>query len=185
MLNAFYVQGTGVSGPNQVIHLHDIAHKICAEALDQARVKLTPVQQKLSWKQLFYQPDFVKAFKYNLAKGVAQTLALHDQRVRVVHLIEPSTNPDAEVSEELPLEAAIHLLVVVEAPSAALEALVTSLNHGLTHCLDYLPSSLFSQHPPILDVNLVTTEAVERQRGLGAMLSSVHAPPLKLWERNF
>lgn len=170
---------------NQAAYLHELAQKICDDAVNQAYTKLTPIQQNLSLKHLFQQHDFIKSFKYNLARGVAQTLALHDKRVQAVHLFEPSLNPDAEVSGELAFEATIHLLVVVETPSAALNAFVTSLDHGLSHCLGHLPSTLFTQRPLILDVNLVTKEAVERQRGLGAMLSSVFAPPLKLWERNF
>ncbi|MFN8455496.1 MAG: hypothetical protein U0401_12650 [Anaerolineae bacterium] len=170
---------------NQAAYVHEVAKKICDEAVEQAGSKLTPIQQKQSLKHLFQHPDFIKSFKYSLASGVAQTLALHDRHVQAVHLFEPSFNPDAEVSGQLALEATIHLLVVVETPSAALEALITSLDHGLIHCLGHLPSTLFAQRPLILDVSLITKEAVERQRGLGAMLSSVFAPPLKLWERNF
>jgi hypothetical protein len=87
------------------------------------------------------------------------------------------------VGESLLGEAAIHLLVLVEAASVALDTFVAALEQGLIQCLKEMPPSLFTECPLLLDVNLGTPEAVERRTGLATLLSSIFAPPLKLWKR--
>jgi hypothetical protein len=167
----------------QVTQLEKVAKKICNEALAEAYTRLRPVQQDLGLEYLFQHRDFVQNFKYGLAKGVAQTLAQHDKRVRAVYWFEPSANPDVEMGEPLLVEATLHLLVLVEAASAALDTFIAALDRGLIECLEEMPSALFAEGRLLLDVNLVTQEAVERRIGLANLLSSIFAPPLKLWER--
>lgn len=167
----------------QVTQLEKVVRKICNEALAEAYTKLMPVQQDLGLEYLFQHRNFVQNFKYSLAKGVAQTLAQHDKRVQAIYWFEPSANPDLEAGEPLLVEATIHLLVLVETASAALETFVAALDRGLIEHLKEMPPSLFAESPLLLDVNLVTREAVERRSGLANLLSSIFAPPLKLWER--
>lgn len=167
----------------QVTPLEKIAKKICKEALAEAYTWLMPVQQELGLEYLFQYRNFVQSFKYSLAKRVAQTLAQHDKRVQAVYWFESAANPDAEVSESLLGEATLHLLVLVETSSAALDTFVAALDRGLIQCLKEMPPSLFTECPLLLDVNLVTPEAVERRTGLANLLSSIFAPPLKLWEQ--
>lgn len=169
--------------PTQVTQLEKVAHTICNAALAEAHTRLMPVQQELGLEYLFQYRNFVQSFKYGLAKGVAQTLTQHDKRVQAVYWFEPVANPDVEVGESLLGEATIHLLVLVDTASAALETFVATLDRGLTECLKELPSALFAECCFLLDVNLVTQEAVERRTGLANLLSSIFAPPLKLWER--
>ncbi|GIK36840.1 MAG: hypothetical protein BroJett011_06730 [Chloroflexota bacterium] len=180
-LSQIEIAGTLSTGP--VIHLDNIAKRICHEALEQTYDKLVPVEQELSLECLLQRRALFQSFKYGLAKGVAETLAANDKRVRRVYVIEPSANPDAEVEEHLPVEVTIHLVVVVETTSAALEALIASLDRGLVQCLQELPSPLLAGCHSILDVNLVTEEAVRHRTGYANLLSSIFAPPLKLWER--
>jgi hypothetical protein len=169
------------TGP--VTHVDNIAKRICHQALVETYDKLVPVEQELSLERLLHRRALFQSFKYSLAKGVAETLAANDKRVRTVYLFEPSANPDAEAEEDLPLEATIHLLVVVETTSAALEALIASLDRGLVQCVQALPSPLLADRRSILDVNVVTEEAVKHKTGSANLLSSIFAPPLKLWER--
>jgi hypothetical protein len=167
----------------QVTHLEKIAKKICNEALAEAYTRLMPVQQDLGLEYLFQHRNFVQNFRYSLAKGVARTLAQHDKRVRAVYWFEPAANPDIEIGEHLLGEATIHLLVLVETASAALDTFVAALDRGLIACLKEMPPASFAESRLLLDVNLVTQEAVERRLGLANLLSSIFAPPLKLWER--
>lgn len=167
----------------QVTQLEKVAQKICNAALAEAHTRLMPVQQELGLEYLFQYRNFVQSFKYSLAKGVAQTLAQHDKRVQVVYWFEPAVNPEVEVGESLLGEATIHLLVLVETSSAALDAFVASLDRGLIQCLKEMSPSLFTECRLLLDVNLVTQEAIERRTDLANLLSSIFAPPLKLWER--
>jgi hypothetical protein len=167
----------------QVTQLEKVAQKICKAALAEASNSLMPVQQELGLEYLFQHRNFVQNFKYSLAKGVAQTLAQHDKRVRAVYWFEPAANPDVEVGEYFLVGPTIYLLVLVEAASAALDTFVAVLEQRLIECLKELPSVLFTECRLLLDVNLVTPEAVERRTGLANLLSSIFAPPLKLWER--
>lgn len=180
-LSQLEIAGTLSTSP--VTHLDTIAKRIHHEALVETYNKLVPVEQELSLEGLLQRRALFQSFKYGLAKGVAETLAANDKQVRTVYLFEPSANPDAEVEEYLPLEATIHLLVVVETTSAALEALIASLDRGLAQCVQELPSPLLADRCSILDVILVTEEAVKHKTGYANLLFSVFAPPLKLWER--
>jgi hypothetical protein len=180
-LSQLEITGTLSTGP--VTHVDSIAKRICHQALLETYDKLVPVEQALSLERVLQRRALFQSFKYSLAKGVAETLVTNDKRVRTVYVFEPSANPDAEAEEDLPLEATIHLLVVVETTSAALEALIASLDRGLVQCLQELPSPQLADRRSILDVNVVTEEAVKYKTGYANLLSSIFAPPLKLWER--
>lgn len=177
------LETAGTLSTGAVTHVDSIAKRICHQALVETYDKLVPVEQELSLERLFQRRALFQSFKYSLAKGVAETLVTNDKRVRTVYVFEPSANPDAEAEEDLPLEATLHLLVVVETTSAALEALIASLDRGLVQCLKELPSPLLADRRSILDVNVVTEEAVKHKTGSANLLSSIFAPPLKLWER--
>lgn len=180
-LSQIEISGPLSSGP--VTYLNTIAKRICSEAMVKTYDKLAPVEQELSLENLLQRRELFQSFKYSLAKGVAETLAANDRRVQAAYLLEPSVNADAETEEDLPLEATIHLVVVVETTSAALEALIASLDRGLTQCVQELPSPLLANRRSILDVSLVTEEAVKQKTGSANLLFSIFAPPLKLWER--
>jgi hypothetical protein len=167
----------------QLTQLEKVARKICNAALAEAATKLMPIQQDLGLEYLFQHRNFVQNFKYSLAKGVAQTLAQHDKRVRAVYWFEPAANPDVEAGEYFLVGPTIHLLVLVEAASVALDTFVAALERGLIERLNELPAALFTECRLLLDVNLVTLEAVKHRTGLANLLSSIFAPPLKLWER--
>ncbi len=92
-------------------------------------------------------------------------------------------NPDSESGEDMPMEATVHLLALVAAPSAALESFVAALDSALTASLKELPSPLFASRESVLDVNLITEKDVRLGLGYAALLSSVFAPPLKVWSR--
>lgn len=167
-----------------VTQLQKIAERICQNALAETYDKLVPVEKTLDVESLLQRRALLQSFKYSLAKGVSQALAGHDRRVQAVYLFQPAANPDMEAGEFLPLETMIHLLVRVETPSAALDAFTASLDRGLVQCLQELPTSLFTSCRSILDVILLTEDAVERQTGFASLLSSIFAPPLELWQRH-
>jgi hypothetical protein len=77
----------------------------------------------------------------------------------------------------------VHLLVKVSAASAALNAFVASLDRALTASLKELPSQAFTHREFILDVVVVDEEDVRLRRGPAAVITSVFAPALKIWER--
>lgn len=168
---------------SQVTQLQDVARNIQNEALLQTYAKMVPVQQSLGLEYLLKNRDFFESFKYSLAQGVAQTLGTNDRQVQSIYLFEPSLNPDAETGEELPPEATIHLLVIVSKSSAALAAFIEALDYQLTRCLNQMPSPLLAGSRSILNAVVLTEEAVDQHQGYGSLVSSMLAPPFKLWER--
>ena len=123
----------------EVTHLQEITQKVFNEALCQIYTKVTPSQQSLELEYLFQNEEFFQSFKCYLAKAVAQTVGTNDRQVQAVYLFEPSLNPDVETGEDLPLEATVHLLVVVSKPSAALDAFIEALDQELARCLNQMP----------------------------------------------
>lgn len=168
---------------NQVTQIEDVIYKIREDAIVQTYAKMVPVQQSLGLEFLLQHHDFFQSFKYNIAKGIAEALGTNDKQVQKVYLFEPSANPDAETGEYLPLEAIIHLLVVASKPSAALDTLIQALDQSLAGYLNEMPSPLLAERHSILDVVVLTQEAVEQRQGYASLVSSILAPSFKLWER--
>jgi len=167
----------------RVLPLDEVAETIRDDALALAQNRLSAPLTGLELKRLLRRPDFVDNLKYGLASGVANALSGNDPRVTAVYVYEPSANPDSELGNDMPVDATVHLLVLVKSPSAALDAFIAVLDRALTASLTSLPSPKFAERDSILDVNLLTEKDVESGRGYAILLSSVFAPPLKVWQR--
>ena len=152
-------------------------------ALKAAQAKLSLALRKNDLGELFQRHDFMNWFKYNLSENISEILSENDKKILEIHLFEPSANPDAESGEYLPMDASLHLLVLVEATSAGLTALIASLDRALVKFIKDLPSPLFTNLTSMLDVIPVTKEDVENRTGYAALLTSIYAPPLKIWHR--
>jgi hypothetical protein len=167
----------------QVPYLEDVTETIRDDAIEQARSKLSPFHANLSLEQLLENNSFVDYFKYGLVSGAAQALAANDKNIQAIYVFDPSTNPDSETGASLPVELTMHLIVKVSRSSAALESFVDSLDKAMVRSLQSLPSPLFQMRTSVLDVTVVTVEDVRRRVGYAALLSSMFAPALKIWER--
>ncbi|MDE3090241.1 MAG: hypothetical protein KGJ80_12740 [Chloroflexota bacterium] len=167
----------------KVLPMQALAETLRDDALTQARAKSSAFQRGADLRTLLAVPTFLDAFKHALARGIARTLAENVQFVQAVYTYDPSANPDSESGDDLPVRVTVHLLVLVSKPSAALEALILSLDQALTAKLSELPSDTFAQRTSLLDVNLLTEEDARCGVGYAALLSSVFAPPLRIWQR--
>jgi hypothetical protein len=167
----------------QVPYLEDVTETIRDDAVEEARSKLSPFQSALSLEQLLEEDGFVDYFKYGLVSGVAKALAANDKHVQAIYALDPSANPDSETGASLPVEMTMHLIVKVSRSSAALEAFIDSLDKAMVRSLQSLPSPRFQMRTSILDVTVVTVEDVRHRVGYAALLSSMFAPALKIWER--
>jgi hypothetical protein len=163
--------------------LADLADTMRDEAIVTARQTLAETQRKADLATLLRIPSFLGNFKYGLVSGVAGALAANDQRVRAVYTYDPGLNADSEVGEEMPLDMTLHLLVLVEAPSAALEAFIEALDRALTESLKGLPAPRFAQREFTLDTSLITEQDVQHGLGPAGLLSAVFTPPIKVWQR--
>jgi hypothetical protein len=75
------------------------------------------------------------------------------------------------------------MLLLASTPSAALDAFISSLDRALMASLRELALPVLKQRDFILEVNLVTKQDIQYQIGYAKLLSSVFAPPLKVWQR--
>jgi hypothetical protein len=166
-----------------VTHLQNVANTLRDDAVRLAAEMVSTGQPGVSLEKLLQRRDFLSRMTYSLAREVARILAENDRHVESVYLYEPSANPDSEAGIELPVEATLHLLVSVTAPTAALESFIRALDRALTDSLRELPSPLYAGRTSILNVCLVTGEDIRERRGYAALLTSVFAPPLKIWDR--
>ena len=152
-------------------------------AIEVAQAKLSLSLRKTDLGELFQRHDFMNYFKYNLSENISDILSENDKKILEVHLFEPSANPDAESGEYLPMDASLHLLVLVKSASAGLTALISSLDRALVKSIKDLPSPLFKNLESALDIIPVTKEEVENRTGYAALLTSIYAPPLRIWQR--
>ena len=168
----------------QLAPLLEAAETIRDNALDQARSKLPLPQRSLSEEELLLRRDFVEFFKHGLAIGASQAISANDQRVQALYLFEESTNPDAETEENLPVDMTVHLLVLVKSNSAALASFIAALDRVLAQAISILPLPMLSGRTSILNVVSITEDDVRNGRGYAALLTSVFAPPLRIWQRH-
>jgi len=167
----------------EVTRLFEVAETIRDDALVWARSGLGILDRGLELEGLFELPRFVDRFKYCLAKGVAESIAANDQRVEAIYLFDTELSSDIETGCELPIEVSVHQLVLVSAPSAALESFIISLDRALVESLQELPVPLYKGREWILDVKLITEYDVENRIGYARLLGSTHSPALEIWKR--
>lgn len=179
----FSHQATSIA-TSKVLPMQEIAEQLWNDALAQARQKMTPFHRQAELSELLLVPAFIDAFNHALAAGIAKILVENDKFLQAVYTYDPSMNPDSESGVDLPATPNVHLLMLVSKRSTALSALIASLDDALTGKLRELPTSTFAQSKSMLDVNLITEEDVRRGTGYAVLLSSVFAPPIKVWERN-
>lgn len=164
----------------RVARSEEIADAIFDQAVASARGQMRADQQLTDFHELAQRPGFGGPFLRALTVGVAQALASHDQRVIAVYAYEAS--PKSGADAPAPSGALMPLLVVVTAPSAALDAFVASLNRALCARLSLLPGARFSPSGPVLDINVVTEQEVRQEVGIARLLSAM-LPPVRLWQR--
>ncbi len=169
--------------PAMVSDMAGAAAEIREGALAFVRDKLTAYQRGLDLVGLLHRSEYFEIFKHGLALGVAKVLGRYDQRVLAVYTYEFQTNTDAETGEVVPFNPTLHMLLLVSTPSAALDAFISSLDRALLASLKELALPMLKQRDFILEVNIVTKQDIQYKIGYAKLLSSVFAPPLKVWQR--
>lgn len=166
----------------QVLPMQEVTKTILDHALAAAKDKLPVPERHASMEKLFSRPAFFSSVKYGMAQEIAAVLSENDKFMRAVYVYEPSMNPDSESGEDLPQSATVHLLVLTQR-SAALEALLDSLDRSLAAALQELAPGQFKQRASVLDANIVAEQDIQQGTGYAVLLSSLYAPPIKLWPR--
>lgn len=164
-------------------YLGDVAETIRDDALKYARAAVGRLARPLDLEQLFTRPAFVEKFTYSMAKAAALAIAANDRRVEQVFLFEVEPNPDIADDGQAYVDTSVHLLAVVNPPSAALESFIAALDRSLVESLRGLDTELFKPRESVLDVKLISESDVASNTGYAVLLRSIHAPALKIWER--
>jgi hypothetical protein len=166
----------------QTADLLEVAKTARDAALDFARLKFPPVKRDLDLEYLFRQRDFLCAFKSGLVENTCRVIGDYDAKALASYYFEPCTNPDTQSGEDIPIDGTLNIILVVKSKTAGLEAFINSLDRVLTKALKELPLPLLDSYDSVLNVIPVTEEDIEKGKGYAILLSSVHAPALKVWE---
>lgn len=120
-------------------------------------------------------------FKYGLAVQVAEHVAGLDDQVKRVLMYDDEATPEDEVFGEGQPGRLIHLIVVAQRKTEALNALIGALDRALVRGFAGLANAPHLAH--LLDVQVVDEKDVQNRTGYAALLSSVHHQPLPILER--
>jgi hypothetical protein len=119
-------------------------------------------------------------FHYGLAEQVAEFLGGLDDEVQAVYLYDDeATSEDAAFGEVAP--SLIHLIVLARRKTGALDSLIVALCRAVVQSYGRLLDKPQLRH--ILDVQVVDNAELEAHVGLGALMSSLHHRPSRVWQR--
>jgi len=119
---------------------------------------------------------------YSIAKQVAEALGALDDHVQSVYVCEVDATPDDVCFGECAQGIPIHMIVWSTRKTSALEALVAGLDRALSQQYADLMGSMTCDH--LLDAQVVDDADVRTRVGYGALVTSVHNPPLRIWSRS-
>ena len=119
--------------------------------------------------------------QYSVAQQVGMALGALDEHVNAAYVVDYDATPEDICFAPRAQTPLIHMILRVGRKTSALTALIEALDRALLRAYAQVLGDSSRQH--LLDVQVVTEEEVERRVGYGALLSSIHQPPLRIWER--
>ena len=120
-------------------------------------------------------------YRYGLAKEVARSLGALDENVRAVYVVDYDATPDDLCFCESNTDPLIHLIVWAQRRTGALDALVGAMDRAVVQSYGVLVG--LPELTNLLDVQVVDDTDVKERVGYGALLTSVHHQPVRIWER--
>jgi hypothetical protein len=119
---------------------------------------------------------------YSLGVQVAESLSVQDNHIQAVYLFEHDATPQDQCFSATSGPAQLlHLIVHVSRQTAALDALIATLDRALVqawaNALDRQPQQ------SLLDVHVIDDTAVASHTGYGALLHSLYNRPIQIWAR--
>lgn len=117
---------------------------------------------------------------YSLARQVAASLGALDDNVQAAYLYDDAPS-DGCYFDEMRQALPIHLIIWASRKTAALHAVVETWDRTLTQRYAELIGGQLPGH--LLDVQVVDSADVARRIGYGAIITSLHNPPLEVWKR--
>ncbi|MGD1992586.1 MAG: hypothetical protein PVI59_05265 [Anaerolineae bacterium] len=120
-------------------------------------------------------------FSYALAEEVAECIGDLDESVRAVYVADYDATPQDVCFDDTHHVPLVHLIIWAERRSAALAALVSVLDRALVQGYGELVDASDLKH--LLDAQIVDDGEVKGRVGYGALLSSIHNRPVRVWQR--
>jgi hypothetical protein len=119
---------------------------------------------------------------YGVAKQMAATLGDLVPEIKAIYTLDYDATPHDLCFSPTSADALpIHLIVWAERKTAALDALIASLDSALAQA----GSEILGTHElvTLLDTQVIDDDQVDHQVGYGALLSSIHHRPIQVWSR--
>lgn len=120
-------------------------------------------------------------FRYGLACQVAEHIAIMDEQVRAVYMYDDEATPEDEVFGEAQPTPLVHLIIVVQRKTEALNAMLDGLDRALVHGFAGLANVPHLAN--VLDTQVVLDKEVKGHIGYGALVTSLHHRPLAILQR--
>jgi len=161
------------------------AHEVAAEMLEKALAYCTEKAQVAGREAAVScvvagDAAVTSYFHYSLAKQAAAYLGEWDQDVQSAYVFDDEATPEDVCFGEA-CRPLVHLLLRVERKTAALTALVATLDRALAA---QLPAVLGVEGQEyVLDVQMVDNTEVTNRTGYGALLFSLQRGPIQIWGR--
>ncbi len=123
--------------------------------------------------------------RYGLGKELGEYLGGIDASVTAVYAYEPEhcTGGADLVGAESEWTRGINLVVCVDRRSAALGAILASLEDAVSQAARSLVCPEGNGSCYLLDVKVADKQEVASRRGYGALVSSLYVRPLRVWAR--
>jgi hypothetical protein len=120
---------------------------------------------------------------YSVAKETSIALGDLDPEIRAIYTLDYDATPYDLCFHQASIDSSpVHLIVWTGRKTAALDAMIASLDHALTQiCNDLIDTHSIAS---LLDVQVIDDDQVESQVGYGALLSSIHHQPIQVWSRH-
>jgi len=120
----------------------------------------------------------------NLARRLGEYLGQVDRMVKAVYHYEPMEETEKPPAENGDPYIGINLVVWVERKSAALSALIETLEVALKNSQVQITCAAASAKCFALDVRFVSDREVEEARGLGLLVRNANIRSMPVWQRN-
>jgi hypothetical protein len=122
-------------------------------------------------------------FRYGLAKEIGNYLGQAEASVRDVYLYEPESETGEVVNGKTSLTTSLELIVWVTGQKDLLLPVVETLDQELVAEYKRLLGPAVSAMPGLMTVDVINDQDVQKRVGSGALVSSLHTRPLKVWSR--
>lgn len=131
-----------------------------------------------------YESVAFNYYCYNVAKELGEVLGSWSKNIKSVFACcyDEDVNGE-ECCEKLLSFSLIHLIIMVEKKSKALDALIDAVDSALVQRHWQMLGHKQMEHA--LDARIIDDEDVKNRTGYAALLRSVYRPPIQVWQSSF